>query len=84
LWLPLEPTIEHTTSTAPPVLESATGLTGDTYELTPEDALAVINEIRGQLWLTDPYDGNTLQPFVTIPISWKLRDRFILQRRRML
>jgi hypothetical protein len=69
---------------SPAVLpESAPGLTGDVYGLSPADAPAVIAEIQGQMWLTDPYDDNT-QPFVTIPISWKLRDQIILQRPRMM
>lgn len=65
-------------------LQPATGLAGDVYELIPEDAQAVIKEIMGQMWLTDPYDANTHQPFVTIPISWKLRNQFILQRPKMM
>ncbi|KFZ02588.1 hypothetical protein V500_00087 [Pseudogymnoascus sp. VKM F-4518 (FW-2643)] len=48
---------EVTASTAPPVPEPATGLIGDFYELTPDDALAIIGEIHGPFWLTDPYDG---------------------------
>ncbi|OBT53131.1 hypothetical protein VE04_05755 [Pseudogymnoascus sp. 24MN13] len=74
---------EVTASTAPPAPEPGTGLIGDIYELTPEDALAVISDISGPIWLTDPYDGNT-QPFVNISISWKLLDHFILQRRRIM
>jgi len=65
-------------------LQSATGLAGDVYELIHEDSKAVIKEIMGQIWLTDPYDANTHQPFVTIPISWKLRNQFIVQRPKMM
>ncbi|KAH7370304.1 hypothetical protein BKA65DRAFT_14196 [Rhexocercosporidium sp. MPI-PUGE-AT-0058] len=69
---------------APPVLpESAPGLTGDVYGLTPTDAPAVVAEVHGQMWLTDPYDDNT-QPFVTMQISWKLRDQIISQRPKMM
>jgi len=64
-------------------LGSDTGLAGDVYELSPEDAQAVSDQIRFQMWLTDPYDDNT-KPFVTIPISWKLRDEFISQRPKMM
>ncbi|KFY68444.1 hypothetical protein V496_01066 [Pseudogymnoascus sp. VKM F-4515 (FW-2607)] len=76
-------TYEVTASTAPPAPEPATGFIGDIYELTPEDALAVVSDICGPIWLTDPYDGNT-QPFVNISISWTLLDQFISQRRRIM
>jgi hypothetical protein len=55
------------------------GLSGDVYELRHGDAPTVTRHIRGRISLTDPYDEQT-QPFVTIPISWELRDRFIFQR----
>ncbi|OBT47431.1 hypothetical protein VE00_03259 [Pseudogymnoascus sp. WSF 3629] len=48
---------EVTASTAPPAPEPATGFIGDLYELAPEDALAVISDICGPIWLTDPYDA---------------------------
>jgi hypothetical protein len=49
--------------------QSAIGLAGDVYELIPDDAQAIIKEIIGRMVLIDPYDANTHQPFVTIPIS---------------
>lgn len=72
-----------TPDSAPAIPESSPGLTGDVYGLTTTDAPAIIDEIQGQMWLTDPYDDNT-QPFVTIQISWKLRDQIILQRPKMM
>ncbi|KAG4414251.1 hypothetical protein IFR04_012623 [Cadophora malorum] len=61
--------------------EPTAALTGDVYELTFQDVQAVItsDQIRGRMWLTDTYDVNT-SPFITIPISRKLRDQFTSQR----
>jgi hypothetical protein len=60
-------------------------LTGDVYELTHEDARTVtmLQQIPGQVFLTDTYDMNT-PSFITIPISDELSRRFAMQRTRVM
>lgn len=48
----------------------------DVYVLTYENIPSLINEIAGTVSLVDPYDINT-NPFITIPITWRLRDSLI-------
>ncbi|OAT07879.1 hypothetical protein BDBG_03897 [Blastomyces gilchristii SLH14081] len=64
-------------SSEPPPIDS---LTGAAYQLTVKDAQAVTasDQIRGQIWLTNTYNMN-FPPFVTIPISQEMSDKFATQ-----
>jgi hypothetical protein len=55
-------------------------LVGDIYELTLQDARAIVlsDQVRGQIWLTDSYDPNTIS-FISIPISDELKTQYIIQ-----
>ncbi|EER41757.1 conserved hypothetical protein [Histoplasma capsulatum H143] len=55
-------------------------LTGSAYQLTVKDAQAVTasDQIRGQIWLTNTYNMN-FPPFITIPISQEMSDKFATQ-----
>ena len=56
-------------------------LTGSVYELTIGDAqaAAMSGKIRGQIWLTDPYEVDA-SPFITVPISRDLSNQIATQR----
>jgi len=58
---------------------------GAVFELTVEDAqaIAVSNQIKGDVWLTHPY-GMDSNPFISIPISRELSIHFTKQRPRMM
>ena len=60
-------------------------LTGEVYGLTVADAqaIAISNQIRGGIWLTNPYEADSY-PFITIPISKKLSLQLAAQRPRMM
>jgi hypothetical protein len=69
----------------PQTERSQTGLTGDVYELTVEDArmIAMSNQILGKIFLTDPYDMST-PSFITITISTELTNQFTVRRPRVM
>ncbi|KAE8334211.1 hypothetical protein BDV24DRAFT_170426 [Aspergillus arachidicola] len=58
-------------------IPSTDSLTGAVYQLTIKDAQAITmsDHIRGGIWLTNTYNMN-FPPFVTIPISQEMSDRF--------
>ncbi|KAL9124257.1 MAG: hypothetical protein Q9217_006395 [Psora testacea] len=76
----------ESSANSPDIQGQAIGsLTGDVYELTPEDlqAVAVSDQIQGQIRLTDPYEQH-YSPFILTSISKGLRDHFTSRRRKLL
>lgn len=77
------------TNQDPPIIRSGVqqetvSLTGDVYELAPEDIRQIIasDQISGKIWLTDTYGVNTTS-FVTIPITNELTNQLIIHRPRV-
>lgn len=77
-----QPPVTCTQSVAHSSLDS---LTGDVYNLTPQDAetVAKSDQIWGQIWLTIPYNQGS-PPFITISITRFLSFQFARRRAQIM
>jgi hypothetical protein len=74
-------TVVHTYQGPNAALTASVLPTGYVCELTIEDAQAVTvsDQIRGQIWLTYPYNTSSM-PFLTIPITPESARQYVETR----